>query len=165
MENAIDRRLTQMEAEGRPSSGRRERRIDITAEQFRGMISTRWCWRVAPPPKGATCPSRAIVQGHPPRPWVPARGPTGSSRAIRCSTATAGRPSPPKGKRVIIIGGGDTGADCLGTSHRQGAASVHQFEDHAAAGRRADSTPVLTFIPLMFRVSSGTMEAASGCSR
>jgi glutamate synthase (NADPH/NADH) small chain len=32
------------------------------------------------------------------------------------------------GKRVIIIGGGDTGADCLGTAHRQGAASVHQFE-------------------------------------
>jgi glutamate synthase (NADPH/NADH) small chain len=33
-----------------------------------------------------------------------------------------------KGKRVVIIGGGDTGADCLGTAHRQGAASVHQFE-------------------------------------
>ena len=33
-----------------------------------------------------------------------------------------------RGKRVIIIGGGDTGADCLGTAHRQGAASVHQFE-------------------------------------
>jgi glutamate synthase (NADPH/NADH) small chain len=32
------------------------------------------------------------------------------------------------GKRVIIIGGGDTGADCLGTSHRQGARSVTQFE-------------------------------------
>ena len=32
------------------------------------------------------------------------------------------------GKHVIIIGGGDTGADCLGTSHRQGAKSVHQFE-------------------------------------
>src|SRR5579863_6930611 len=32
------------------------------------------------------------------------------------------------GKRVVIIGGGDTGADCLGTSHRQMAASVHQFE-------------------------------------
>jgi glutamate synthase (NADPH/NADH) small chain len=32
------------------------------------------------------------------------------------------------GKRVIIIGGGDTGADCLGTVHRQKAASVHQFE-------------------------------------
>jgi glutamate synthase (NADPH/NADH) small chain len=32
------------------------------------------------------------------------------------------------GKHVVIIGGGDTGADCLGTAHRQGAASVHQFE-------------------------------------
>ena len=32
------------------------------------------------------------------------------------------------GKRVVIIGGGDTGADCLGTSHRQKPASVHQFE-------------------------------------
>jgi glutamate synthase (NADPH/NADH) small chain len=32
------------------------------------------------------------------------------------------------GKRVVIIGGGDTGADCLGTAHRQGAASIHQFE-------------------------------------
>jgi glutamate synthase (NADPH/NADH) small chain len=32
------------------------------------------------------------------------------------------------GKRVAIIGGGDTGADCLGTVHRQGAQSVHQFE-------------------------------------
>jgi glutamate synthase (NADPH/NADH) small chain len=33
-----------------------------------------------------------------------------------------------KDKHVIIIGGGDTGADCLGTVHRQGATSVHQFE-------------------------------------
>ncbi|MDP6277587.1 MAG: glutamate synthase subunit beta [Nitrospinota bacterium] len=33
-----------------------------------------------------------------------------------------------KGKSVIVIGGGDTGADCLGTAHRQGAASIHQLE-------------------------------------
>lgn len=32
------------------------------------------------------------------------------------------------GKRVVVIGGGDTGADCLGTAHRQSALSVHQFE-------------------------------------
>jgi glutamate synthase (NADPH/NADH) small chain len=32
------------------------------------------------------------------------------------------------GKRVVILGGGDTGSDCLGTSHRQGARQVHQFE-------------------------------------
>ena len=33
-----------------------------------------------------------------------------------------------QGKHVVILGGGDTGADCLGTAHRQGAKSVHQFE-------------------------------------
>src|SRR5262249_15992970 len=32
------------------------------------------------------------------------------------------------GKRVVILGGGDTGSDCLGTSNRQGATVVHQFE-------------------------------------
>ena len=33
-----------------------------------------------------------------------------------------------KGKRVVVLGGGDTGSDCVGTSNRQGALSVHQFE-------------------------------------
>jgi len=47
-----------------------------------------------------------------------------------------------KGKRVIILGGGDTGADCLGTSLRQGAKSVHQFEIMPKPpGERAASTP------------------------
>ena len=44
-------------------------------------------------------------------------------------------------KRVVIIGGGDTGADCLGTAHRQGARSVHQFEllPQPPASRAADN--------------------------
>ena len=63
-----------------------------------------------------------------------------------------------KGKKVIIIGGGDTGADCLGTAHRQGAASVHQFEIMPRPPEtRADSTPWPTY-PLMFRVSSAHEE-------
>jgi glutamate synthase (NADPH/NADH) small chain len=46
------------------------------------------------------------------------------------------------GKRVIIIGGGDTGADCLGTVHRQKASSVHQFEIMPMPpAERASSTP------------------------
>ena len=45
------------------------------------------------------------------------------------------------GKHVVIIGGGDTGADCLGTSHRQGAASVTQLEIlPRPPDDRADST-------------------------
>jgi glutamate synthase (NADPH/NADH) small chain len=47
-----------------------------------------------------------------------------------------------EGKRVVIIGGGDTGADCLGTCLRQGAKSVHQFEIMPQPpAERAASTP------------------------
>ncbi len=62
------------------------------------------------------------------------------------------------GKHVVIIGGGDTGADCLGTAHRQGAASVHQFEIMPGPpDERAESTPWPTW-PLMFRTSSAHEE-------
>ena len=63
-----------------------------------------------------------------------------------------------KGKHVIIIGGGDTGADCLGTVHRQGAASVHQFELLARPpDTRAADNPWPQW-PNIFRVSSAHEE-------
>ncbi len=63
-----------------------------------------------------------------------------------------------KGKKVVIIGGGDTGADCLGTVHRQGATEVHQFEIMPRPpDGRAESTPWPTY-PLMFRVSAAHEE-------
>ncbi|WP_024793354.1 glutamate synthase subunit beta [Tomitella biformata] len=62
------------------------------------------------------------------------------------------------GKKVVIIGGGDTGADCLGTALRQGAEIVHQFEIMARPPvERAGSTPWPTY-PLMYRVSSAHEE-------
>ena len=63
-----------------------------------------------------------------------------------------------EGKNVIIIGGGDTGADCLGTVHRQGAASVKQFEIMPRPPDVRDgSTPWPTW-PLMMRTSSAHEE-------
>jgi glutamate synthase (NADPH/NADH) small chain len=63
-----------------------------------------------------------------------------------------------KGKRVLIIGGGDTGADCLGTSHRQGAKSVHQFEIMPKPPEsRAESTPWPMW-PLQLRTESAHEE-------
>ncbi len=62
------------------------------------------------------------------------------------------------GKRVVIIGGGDTGADCLGTSHRQGAASVHQFEIMARPpDERNESMPWPTY-PMTYKVTSAHEE-------
>ncbi|MHB8450499.1 MAG: glutamate synthase subunit beta [Mycobacteriales bacterium] len=62
------------------------------------------------------------------------------------------------GKRVVIIGGGDTGADCLGTAHRQGAASVHQLEIlPRPPDQRAAETPWPLW-PLQYRTSSAHEE-------
>ncbi|MGA2132256.1 MAG: glutamate synthase subunit beta [Bryobacteraceae bacterium] len=70
----------------------------------------------------------------------------------RASTVTAA------GKRVVIIGGGDTGADCLGTSHRQKAASVHQFELLPQPPlQRSPSTPWPLW-PMLLRTESSHEE-------
>jgi glutamate synthase (NADPH/NADH) small chain len=62
------------------------------------------------------------------------------------------------GKRVVIIGGGDTGADCLGTANRQGAEVVHQFEIMPRPpDERAEQTPWPTW-PLMMRTASAHEE-------
>ncbi len=62
------------------------------------------------------------------------------------------------GKHVVIIGGGDTGADCLGTSHRQKAASIHQFEIMPMPPQdRAAQTPWPLW-PMQLRVESSHEE-------
>jgi glutamate synthase (NADPH/NADH) small chain len=63
------------------------------------------------------------------------------------------------GKHVVIIGGGDTGADCLGTAVRQGAASITQLEILATPPQiRPAEQPWPTY-PMIFRVSSAHEEA------
>src|SRR4029077_19686422 len=63
-----------------------------------------------------------------------------------------------RGKHVVIIGGGDTGADCLGTVHRQGAARVHQFEILACPpDGRGTGNPWPTG-PVLLRTSSAHEE-------
>jgi len=62
------------------------------------------------------------------------------------------------GKRVVILGGGDTGADCLGTSHRQGAASVHQFEILAMPPAERDASTPWPLWPNQLRVESSHEE-------
>jgi glutamate synthase (NADPH/NADH) small chain len=66
------------------------------------------------------------------------------------------------GKSVIIIGGGDTGADCLGTAHRQGAASVHQFDIHE---QPPDERPESTPWPLWPLVLRGSLAHEEGGKR
>ncbi len=63
-----------------------------------------------------------------------------------------------EGKKVVIIGGGDTGADCLGTAHRQGAESVVQLEIMPRPPEERDPTTPWPTWPLIYRVSSAHEE-------
>ncbi|HSU30693.1 MAG TPA: glutamate synthase subunit beta, partial [Bryobacteraceae bacterium] len=62
------------------------------------------------------------------------------------------------GKRVIIIGGGDTGADCLGTAHRQKAASVHQLQIHGMPPEQRHASTPWPLWPLQLRVEAAHEE-------
>jgi glutamate synthase (NADPH/NADH) small chain len=66
-----------------------------------------------------------------------------------------------KDKHVIILGGGDTGADCLGTSQRQGCKSVHQFEllPKPADARGMPGIAPWPYWPMVFRTSSAHEES------
>jgi glutamate synthase (NADPH/NADH) small chain len=78
----------------------------------------------------------------------------------RCEADASGQGSSmtAQGKHVVIIGGGDTGADCLGTAHRQGAASVRQLELlPRPPDARTPDNPWPTW-PNIFRVSSAHEE-------
>jgi glutamate synthase (NADPH) small chain len=152
MEKAVlDRRLDQMRAEGTEFRCNVNVGVDVPVSQLREefdaivLAGGATAWRDLP------IPGRELEGIYQAMEYLP-----GSNRVQEGDI-----PEPPvtaAGKRVVIIGGGDTGADCLGTAHRQGAASVHQFEimprppDH-----RPDSTPWPTW-PLMFRTSSAHEE-------
>jgi glutamate synthase (NADPH/NADH) small chain len=66
-----------------------------------------------------------------------------------------------RGRRVVIIGGGDTGADCLGTAHRQGALSVHQLELLPAPPQERAANNPWPLWPNIFRSSSAHEEGGT----
>ncbi len=152
----IDRRLEQMAAEGTQFRTGVNVGVDVTAEQLRAdfdavvLTGGATDWRDLP------IPGRELAGIHQAMEYLP-----WANRVQNGDPVVGEDGEPPitaKGKKVVIIGGGDTGADCLGTAHRQGAASVHQFEIMPRPPEeRASSTPWPTY-PLMYRVASAHEE-------
>ncbi|HUP87416.1 MAG TPA: glutamate synthase subunit beta [Acidimicrobiales bacterium] len=151
----LDRRLEQMAAEGTEFRTGVNVGVDVTVESLRSefdaivLAGGATAWRDLP------IPGREFTGIYQAMEYLP-----GSNKVQEGDIAEP--PVTSEGKRVVIIGGGDTGADCLGTAIRQGATSIHQFEIMPRPpDGRADSTPWPTW-PLMFRVSSAHEE---GCER
>jgi glutamate synthase (NADPH/NADH) small chain len=152
----IDRRLEQMRDEGTRFEAGVNIGVDITGAQLRERFDAVVLAGGATDWRDLPIPGRDLGGIHQAMEYLP-----WANKATHGDPVLDADGQPPitaKGKRVVIIGGGDTGADCLGTAHRQGAASVHQFEIMARPPEeRADSTPWPTY-PLMYRVSSAHEE-------
>ncbi|MFD4295399.1 glutamate synthase subunit beta [Rhodococcus sp. NPDC058505] len=147
----IDRRLVQMESEGTVFRTGVNVGVDITAEELRAQYDAVVLAGGATEARDLPIPGRELDGIHQAMEFLPIANRV-QFGDLDAPTITA------EGKKVVIIGGGDTGADCLGTSLRQGAEIVHQFEIMPRPPEeRADSTPWPTY-PLMYRVSSAHEE-------
>ena len=118
----LDRRLAQMEAEGVVFKPGINVGVDVTAERLLAEFDAICLCGGATQPRDLPIEGRELDGIHFAMDFLTLqnRRVAGESNHVEALTA--------KDKHVIIIGGGDTGADCLGTVHRHGCKSVHQFE-------------------------------------
>ena len=119
----LNRRLSVMEQEGVQFRTSVNAGVDVTIEQLKGKFSAVVLAGGAGQPRDLPVPGRELTGVHFAMEYL-----TLSNRRVEGDQIPDEQFISAKGKRVVIIGGGDTGADCLGTVHRQGALSVHQFE-------------------------------------
>ena len=147
----IDRRIDQMTSEGvefrvRANVGGNIPVKDLLSEYDALMLAGGAEW-----PRDLNVPGRELKGVHFAMEFLPQQNKKNAGDNIENQILATG-------KKVVIIGGGDTGADCLGTSHRQRAASVHQFEIMPMPPPdRAPSTPWPLW-PLMLRQESSHEE-------
>jgi glutamate synthase (NADPH/NADH) small chain len=119
----IDRRLEQMSAEGVSFVTGTEVGKNVSVEDLRRDFDAIVLAGGAEHPRDLKVPGRELKGIHFAMEYLPQQ-----NRRCLGDTVEPEIEILASGKRVIIIGGGDTGADCLGTSHRQKPLSVHQFE-------------------------------------
>src|SRR5262249_11352945 len=119
----LDRRFDQLEAEGVKFVTNSHVGHSVPVEDLQREFDAILLAGGAEAPRDLTVPGRELKGIHFAMEFLPQ-----ANKRCLGDELEPGRDILARGKRVIIIGGGDTGADCLGTVHRQKAASVHQFE-------------------------------------
>ncbi|HYN30504.1 MAG TPA: glutamate synthase subunit beta [Dermatophilaceae bacterium] len=152
MEKAVlDRRLAQMRAEGTRFRNGVEIGTDLTTEDLRSRFDAVVLAIGATVPRDLPVPGRELDGVLQAMDYLPP-----------ANRAALGHPVPGQvtatGRDVVVLGGGDTGADCIGTAHRQGARSVTSLEIMPQPGdQRPAGQPWPTY-PMTFRVASAHEE-------
>ena len=119
----LDRRIEQMRAEGVNFIVNAHVGVNVPVEALTAHYEAILLCGGAEQPRDLNIPGRELKGIHFAMEFLPQQNRRNEGDIVDPSIAILAT-----GKRVLIIGGGDTGADCLGTSHRQHARSVHQFE-------------------------------------
>jgi glutamate synthase (NADPH/NADH) small chain len=149
----LDRRLKVMEAEGVVFRPGVNVGVDVTADRLRRDYEAVLLAGGAEKPRDLPVPGRELKGIHFAMEYLTLQNRRNEGRRDCRRRLHLG-----EGKHVIIIGGGDTGADCLGTAHRQKAASVHQLELLPMPPKERAATNPWPEWPVIFRVSSAHEE-------
>ncbi len=148
----VDRRVDQMRREGTVFRAGVDVGADLTGARLRERYDAVVLAVGATVPRDLSAPGRGLAGVHQAMDYLPQANRAALGEEV-VGQITA------EGKDVVIIGGGDTGADCLGTVIRQGARSVTQLEIMPRPGdERPTSQPWPTY-PMIFRVSAAHEES------
>lgn len=147
----LDQRLAQMAAEGVKFRPNTEVGVDITGADLRRRYDAIVVAAGATSWRELDVPGRDLEGVHQAMEYLPWANRVQEGDLHQSPIDVAGA-------HVVIIGGGDTGADCLGTAHRQGAASVTQLEIMPRPPEERPSTQPWPTYPMVYRTSSAHEE-------
>jgi glutamate synthase (NADPH/NADH) small chain len=156
----IDRRMRQMEAEGVVFRTNVEVGITVSMDMLLADYDAVVLSGGAEAPRDLPIPGRELDGIHFAMDFL-----TQQNKRVAGDPESKAAPNgtlSAKGKHVVVIGGGDTGSDCIGTSNRHGAASVTQFEIMPQPPVKENKMLVWPDWPLKMRTSSSHQE---GCER
>ncbi len=152
MEKAVlDRRLAQMQAEGTIFRSGVDVGGELTGSRLRARFDAVVLAIGATVPRDLPVPGRELDGVHQAMDYLPPSNRVALGEKVEAQISAAG-------KDVIVIGGGDTGADCIGTALRQGAKSVTSLEIMPQPGADRPATQPWPTYPTIFRVASAHEE-------
>jgi glutamate synthase (NADPH/NADH) small chain len=152
----LDRRLQIMEEEGVEFKTNANVGVNVSVDELKGDFDALLLAGGATAPRDLKVPGRELDGVHFAMDYLPLQNKLCEGDDVSEESFISA-----EGKNVVIIGGGDTGADCLGTAHRQGAAQIQQFELlDRPPDARADDNPWPTW-PNIFRTASAHEEGGS----
>jgi glutamate synthase (NADPH) small chain len=149
----IDRRMTQMEAEGVVFKVNQYVGENVSADELLKAYDAVILSGGAEQPRDLTVPGRELDGVHFAMDFLTPQNKTVAGDTVPDRIMATN-------KHVIVIGGGDTGSDCVGTSNRHGAASIAQFELMPQPPEKEDKAMVWPNWPLKLRTSSSHEEGA-----